>query len=92
RFNKFLLHNLPPSKQQAILAFEPCVVSSVKYKKQFKFIVIERDGVCLTESIPNTYKKVIDFADVLDVTLESDQPDFLKGKDHDDCQHISIIY
>lgn len=89
----FLKKNLRNSQEyEEVKYYEPCIVTSEKEKQAFRFLIIDHDGIILTENPPKTMVRVLKFKDIVSVNLEAEKTDFLSGSMQENSQHIVIKY
>ncbi|XP_033845221.1 uncharacterized protein C12orf56 homolog [Periophthalmus magnuspinnatus] len=92
RLDSFLKRNTERALYERIRGYEPCVVKSDSINKVYMHVVMSDERVYLTEFSPRTLTSVFGFSSVRAIELINDLPDFLSGKDREQCQHIKIIY
>ncbi|KAJ0012661.1 hypothetical protein NQD34_016995, partial [Periophthalmus magnuspinnatus] len=92
RLDSFLKRNTERALYERIRGYEPCVVKSDSINKVYMHVVMSDERVYLTEFSPRTLTSVFGFRSVRAIELINDLPDFLSGKDREQCQHIKIIY
>ncbi|XP_020781909.2 uncharacterized protein C12orf56 homolog [Boleophthalmus pectinirostris] len=92
RLDSFLKRNTERALYERIRTYEPCVVKSDSINKVYMHVVMSDERVYLTEFPPRTLTSAFGFSSVRAIELINDLPDFLSGKDREQCQHIKIIY
>ena len=90
--DSFLQKNLSFQAYEEIKYYEPCIITSEKENKAFKFIIIDKDGIMLSENPPKQLVRVLLFKDFIGVKLEKEKADFLTGFEKEDSQHVSVQY
>ncbi|XP_067127021.1 uncharacterized protein C12orf56-like isoform X2 [Centruroides vittatus] len=71
--------------------YEPCVVSS-SYDKQptFRFVVVTDEHVYVTDNPPTELILIVHLGDVVRLEVINEYPEFLKGAERENVQHIKI--
>ncbi|XP_013064810.2 uncharacterized protein C12orf56-like isoform X1 [Biomphalaria glabrata] len=92
KFESFLKRSFSDEAFERVRAYESCVISSEKESKAFKFIVLSDERLYLTENPPKTVEEAVHLKDVISVELVNEFPDFLRGKERTNTQHIAVTY
>ncbi|CAL1536975.1 unnamed protein product [Lymnaea stagnalis] len=92
KFESFLKRTFSEEAFERVRAYESCVVVSEKENKAFKFIVLSDERIYLTENPPKTVEEAVHLRDVVSVELVNEFPDFLRGKERFNTQHIAVTY
>ncbi|XP_059161430.1 uncharacterized protein C12orf56-like isoform X2 [Physella acuta] len=92
KFESFLKRCLSEQEFERIRGYESCVVVSEKENKAFRFIVLSDEKIYLTENPPKTIEEAVHLKDIVSVELVNEFPEFLRGNERNNAQHIAITY
>ena len=71
--------------------YEPCLISSEKETKAFKYLIIEKEDISFCENPPKALVKAIKVKDILSVSLDYKES-FFSGVEKEFTNHIVIKY
>ncbi len=92
KLETFLKHRLDADIFEAIRAYDACIVCSEKEDKKFKFVILTREWLYLTENPPKKLYEAVHLKDIVSLTLVNDFPNFLSGAERENVQHIIVSY